>query len=246
MDIQVDPEIVFRTANCAELGDDSDTEIYEGTPERRNSLPVSVERRHTSPKKVNRPDNIIENEQSRIKSKIEQLKQTLKDLENKVDDTCNQNNDCLAEGDHENVAVLQSTPTRRDAINNEFRFYPPVNVSQIEAARRVQGMSMKPSQYDGTDDLEDYISQFEILAEINGWSYEMKSLYLAGSLAGSARSLLNELDDVGRRDFKTLVRMLNLRFGSVEKAEVYRARLQTRIRGKDESLSKLAQSVRNG
>ncbi|CAC5422657.1 unnamed protein product [Mytilus coruscus] len=72
---------------------------------------------------------------------------------------------------------------------------------------------MKPQYYDGTEDLDDYLSQFEILAELNSWNYVTKSLYLAGSLKGDARTLLTELYPMERKDYQSLVRILNLRFG---------------------------------
>jgi hypothetical protein len=79
---------------------------------------------------------------------------------------------------------------------------------------------------------------------MNNWDYITNSLYLAGSLKGGARALLNELDRDQRRDYDSLVKVLNNRYGSAEKSELYRAKLQTRIRGKDETLPELAQSIK--
>lgn len=78
---------------------------------------------------------------------------------------------------------------------------------------------MKPQLYEGDEDLDEYLSQFEILAEINGWDYVTKSLYLAGSLKGGARALLNELDKESRKDYNSLIRVLHTRYGSAEKSE---------------------------
>ena len=105
-------------------------------------------------------------------------------------------------------------------------------------------VKMKPQYYDGTEDLDDYLSQFEILADLNKWNYETKSLYLAGSLKGDARTMLTELSPMERRDFHSLVRVLNLRFGSLNRAEIYKANLQTRVKRRDESISELAQSIK--
>ena len=88
------------------------------------------------------------------------------------------------------------------------------------------------------------MSQFEILEEINGWDYVTKSLYLAGSLKGGGRALLNELDKESRKDYNSLIRVLHTRYGSAEKSELYRDKLQTRTRGKSESLPELAQSIK--
>ncbi|XP_069125562.1 uncharacterized protein DDB_G0283697-like [Argopecten irradians] len=103
---------------------------------------------------------------------------------------------------------------------------------------------LKPQTYNGSEDFEEYLSQYEIIAQINNWDYKEKSLYLAGSLSGSARTVLTELSTQDRQDYDSLVDILNMRYGSVERSEMYRARLQTKVRGKEESLSELAQSIR--
>ena len=103
---------------------------------------------------------------------------------------------------------------------------------------------MKPQYYDGSDDWEEYITQFDILSDINNWSYGSKSLYLAGSLKGPARAILNELSSSERRDFDKLVRALSNRFCTSNRAEMFRARLQSKTRNKDESIPELAQMIR--
>ena len=59
---------------------------------------------------------------------------------------------------------------------------------------------------------------------MNNWDYITNSLYLAGSLKGGARALLNELDRDQRRDYDSLVKVLNNRYGSAERSELYRAK----------------------
>lgn len=103
---------------------------------------------------------------------------------------------------------------------------------------------MKPQQYDGKDDWDEYVTQFDILSDINRWSYESKSLYLAGSLKGQARAILNELSPSERRDYDKLVKALSNRFGTTNRAEMYRARLQSKTRNRDESIPELAQTIR--
>ena len=84
---------------------------------------------------------------------------------------------------------------------------------------------MKSQLYNGDDDLNEYLAQFEILADINDWDYITKSLYLAGSLKGGTRALLNELDRNQIREYDSLVKVLNNRYGSAERSELYRANL---------------------
>lgn len=112
------------------------------------------------------------------------------------------------------------------------------------ATENVKGVKMKPHHYDGTDDWEEYLTQFEILAEINKWNNLTKALYLAGSLKGPARTVLNELQASERKSFDSLVKALENRFGSVNRAKMYRAKLQSKIKLKDESIPELGQAIR--
>jgi hypothetical protein len=105
-------------------------------------------------------------------------------------------------------------------------------------------LHMRPQTFDGSEDLEEYLAQFDILAEIKGWDYASKSLYLAGSLKWGARALLSELNHAQQREYDALVRVLSSRYGSVNRAEMFRAQLQTCVRSKDESLPELTQSVK--
>ena len=94
------------------------------------------------------------------------------------------------------------------------------------------------------DDFEDYLAQFNITTEINGWNYKEKSLYLTNSLTGNARSLLSELTEEQRKDYDTLVQKLTVRYGLQHMAEVYQAQLKSKVKGKTESIVELAQSIR--
>ena len=103
---------------------------------------------------------------------------------------------------------------------------------------------MKPQNFCGTTDFDEFLSQFEITCEINNWQYKEKSLYLANCLTGDARSVLSELDHEGRRDYNTLVEKLANRCGSVNRSEIFRAQLKSRVRNKGESIPELAQAVK--
>ena len=53
-----------------------------------------------------------------------------------------------------------------------------------------------------------------------------------------------ELNETERRDFNNIVRSLNTRYGSVERDEIFRARLLTRVRDKEESIPALAKAIK--
>ena len=116
--------------------------------------------------------------------------------------------------------------------------------SQIDVPVQNSKLNVKPQPYDGSEDIEEYLNQFDILTEINNWTYSTKSLYLASSLKGGARAILSELDCHERRDYQSLVKALNNRFGSVHRSEIFRAKLQSRVKNDKETLPELAQSIK--
>ena len=137
--------------------------------------------------------------------------------------------------------------------NAQLVNHRPIGYSQIDqhnipqSANYYQNTShgkMRPQTYDGSDDLDEYLTQFCIISDLNGWTYETKSLYLASSLVGEARALLNDLDQRQRRDYCSLVEALNNRFGSINRAEIYRSKLQSRVLNKNETIPELAQSIK--
>ena len=66
-----------------------------------------------------------------------------------------------------------------------------------------------PEKYDGTSvELREYLNQFSILAELNDWDDEEKGLYLASSLTGAARGILNDMTPVERKSFGSLKQKL--------------------------------------
>ena len=141
--------------------------------------------------------------------------------------------------------ITQSTPLGRNGnitdVSLPSKQYQP-NVQGFEPD--ISHNRMKPQTYDGSDDLDEYLAQFNIVAELNKWNYPIKSLYLASSIVGAARAILCELDVDKRRDFNSIVTALQNRYGSVHKAEIFRSRLQSKTLGRNETIPELAQSVR--
>lgn len=138
-----------------------------------------------------------------------------------------------------NVNSSASQPNQGSLESGE----PPRPCNSQPTLDRTQ-CKMKPQHYNGATDFDEFLSQFEITSDLNGWQYREKSLYLASCLTGDARSLLSELDYDGRRDYKTLIEKLAHRFGSVNRSEIYRTQLKSRVRNKSESIPELAQAIR--
>ena len=105
-------------------------------------------------------------------------------------------------------------------------------------------IKIKPTSYDGSSCWNDYAVQFEMLSEMNGWGDEVKAMYLAANLRGSAQCVLGDLDDDSRHDYTALVTALNNRFGSNNQKELFRVQLKNRQRKREETLPELAQAIR--
>ena len=118
-------------------------------------------------------------------------------------------------------------------------------ISASQHTRADNFIKLKPQNFTGSDDdFYDFLTQFEITSEIDGWDYRSKSLYLANCLTGVARALLNELTAEQRRDYDSLVQKLTERYGSENRAEVFRSQLKSRVKGKGETTAQLAQAIR--
>ena len=82
------------------------------------------------------------------------------------------------------------------------------------------------------------------MAALNGWNYNTKSLALASSWSGRARAILAELDDNKCRDFNNLVKALRNRYGSVNRSELFKAELQGKVRGRNETIPELEECIK--
>lgn len=136
--------------------------------------------------------------------------------------------------------VSDVCPDRVGDTPNSARLLNP----SFDITRNHVQNKIKPQNYDGSDDLDEYLAHFNIVSELNGWNYNTKSLFLASSLKGACLSLLNDLDQRQCRDYESLVQALQNRYGTKNRAEIFRSKLQTRTQTKHESIPELAQSIR--
>jgi len=109
-------------------------------------------------------------------------------------------------------------------------------------ASRAYGAKVKAATYDGSSNWLDYKAHFEVVAELNKWSYHEKGLYLAASLRGQAQGVFGNLGKTN--DYLTLVTALEERFAPPNQTELYRVQLRERRQKATESLSELGQDVR--
>lgn len=105
-------------------------------------------------------------------------------------------------------------------------------------------LSIKPETYDGGDDWEEYISHFEICAELGRWTEHEKVLALGMALKGPARTFYISLTVTERQTYDVLVQRLGQRFGSTRQKNRWLSRLESRKRGQGESIAALADDLR--
>jgi len=188
----------------------------------------------------------MENQISEISKSIHSLSSTILGMDTKIQQKI---------GTLENqMFTLQTGMSEIQHPDPEVRFNlrPQLERSSSEQNRNTNqnmseqngGLKVKPQQYDGTTDIGDYLTQFNIIAEINGWSNMYSALYLASSLSGNARSLLSELSELEKRDFHKLTEILRSRFGTRNKAEIFRTQLKSLCKEPGQSISDLAQKVK--
>ena len=94
----------------------------------------------------------------------------------------------------------------------------------------------KPGTYDGTGNWSDYLIQFNLIADLCQWNAYEKALHLAINLRGSAQSVLTDLRQDERTNFRILTSALAARFEPVQQSELHRVTLKTRLRRENETL----------
>ena len=85
-------------------------------------------------------------------------------------------------------------PMQARSVNDDCNTRTLGSRSTPYAREQHQGRrQIMPERYDGTSvEPREYLNQFLVLTELNDWSEEEKGLYLASSLTGVARGILQE------------------------------------------------------
>ena len=88
-----------------------------------------------------------------------------------------------------------------------------------------------------------YITQFEMLAQLNHWTEMEKATLLAVTLIGAASTVLSNLLADRRSDYRALMTALENRFGTAHQAELHGMKLRNRTRRREESLAELKEDI---
>ncbi|ESP05340.1 hypothetical protein LOTGIDRAFT_152181 [Lottia gigantea] len=105
-------------------------------------------------------------------------------------------------------------------------------------------LPVKPEEFNGNGDWEEYISHFELCAELGNWMKKEKVLALAVRLRGPARSFYINLSTEERGDYVSLVEQLGQRFGSTRRQTRWLSRLEARKRQSEKSITALGDDLR--
>jgi hypothetical protein len=107
-----------------------------------------------------------------------------------------------------------------------------------------RGLNLKPEPFNGSDDWQEYISHFEVCAELGRWNDQDKVLALAACLRGPARTFYISLPAEFRQPYEVLITKLEQRFGSSRQQNRWLSRFESRRRKPTESIAALADDLR--
>jgi len=139
---------------------------------------------------------------------------------------------CAAEDEEGSEACRPPTPHSSEDPVHQRRPPRPVKRREVEARR-----------FNGKENVEEYLLQFELTSRRNGWGDEEKSSALLCALDGSARSVLAEFDDPISADYLDVKRALLRRFGPIPLVEVHEQTLAQLRLSKGQSIRELAHEV---
>ena len=100
------------------------------------------------------------------------------------------------------------------AVKKEFR--------QFERHDRADRPTLLPDYYNGNDNFDTWVSHFECVSDINGWTEEEKLLWVRVSLKGRAHVAYNCFAHETRETYLAVKEALQERFEPSCKAEWYK------------------------
>ena len=101
-----------------------------------------------------------------------------------------------------------------------------------------------PDCFSGEESYEDWMDQFESIAEINCWDEEQKLKWLKVRLKGRALMAYKKFSVTARATFKNAKKALQERFEPESRKDLYLAEFQTRYKAKTESWPDFGEDLR--
>ena len=112
--------------------------------------------------------------------------------------------------------------------------------SKLESGRPV----IVPEYFTGEGSFEDWIDQFESIAEINHWNDGQKLMWLKVRLTGRALMAYKKFSITARGSFKNAIKALQERFEPESRKDLYRAEFQTRCKEETEGWPEFGEDLR--
>lgn len=131
-------------------------------------------------------------------------------------------------------------PFERDDVT-----HMQINCPQVGNTKKFSKPIKFPADYDGSQNLRDYLRHFKHCSVLNGWNEEESGVFLAAGLRGEAQKVLSGLSESESCCYKKIVDRLELRFGVETQRELHQARLHSRRQKDGESAQVLASDIRS-
>lgn len=98
----------------------------------------------------------------------------------------------------------------------------------VEGERVFCGIKVKSDIYDGTVPLREFLAQFSLISQANGWNDSAKTVALASCLRRKARTVLLNINDSEKITFNEIKTKLELQFGEGELMQNYYSQFTNR------------------
>ncbi|CAG2186668.1 unnamed protein product [Mytilus edulis] len=138
---------------------------------------------------------------------------------------------------------IQPVPVTSPQIDKPINVVPNPSISFNNHNSGNVGYT-KPNSYDGKSNWSDYKVHFEIVAQLNGWSSEIKALKLISCMQNEALAAIGDINTNCPPSYSELINTLTRRFAPENQTELYKTQIDTRIRKRGESLPELAQDIK--
>ncbi|UYV77866.1 K02A2.6-like [Cordylochernes scorpioides] len=103
---------------------------------------------------------------------------------------------------------------------------------------------VKVPTFDGQSSWTSFKTQFDVVAQANGWNVRDKASFLAAALRGPAVDVLQMIPEQLRLDFNSLIDALESRYGEEHYQQLHVVKFKNRLQEKKESLQDLANDIR--
>jgi hypothetical protein len=116
---------------------------------------------------------------------------------------------------------------------------PSVSAKHVHRRRK----DIEIRRFNGRDDVEEYLVQFELASRHNGWNDKEQTTALLCALDGPARGILADFDDPSTASYSRIKRALKKRFCSTDIVDVHEKALSQLRFTKGQNIRELSQDI---